>query len=290
MSASNAQAIGFPPSLLGDAPLRLPVLGSREGLLLYNKPAGVLAEAHPWYPGFPSVIAGIRHQLRQAKPELIRLGFEEPYSVGHVDYAASGLGMLAMNKAAAAHWRDCHGSRLLAADFFILVAPGAEPGFLECDQPLVTDGATGLAEINPRQGKKAHTRFYRMGHSGPGELWFATSTFIRPGQIPAHARASGLTLLGTDLFRRKKTETPAVAADSDREQGIMPLLHAFQIRHLVREADFGGGATLAEAPLPKSWLVILRRWCRRDGFRLAAEPTPMAGPHEYLQKNLYSES
>jgi hypothetical protein len=63
-----------------------------------------------------------------------------------------------------------------------------------------------------------------------------------------------------------------------------------QIRHLLREADFAGGTSLAEAPLPKPWLVLLRRWCRRSGFELTAKPPPVAGPYEYFQKNLYSQA
>jgi hypothetical protein len=116
----------------------------------------------------------------------------------------------------------------------------------------------------------------------------ATSTFVRPGQIAAHARAGGLTPLATDLFFRKRGRNESAVPNAEPEGSVMPLIHAFQIRHLPGEADFAGGITLAKAPLPKPWLVLLRRWTRQFGLNLVENEVPIAGIGEYFQKNLYS--
>ena len=70
MSKKPFLAVGFPPPLLGEAPIRLPILKDTDGWLAIEKPAGVGMRAHPWDERTPDLDSALNAQLENGKPEL----------------------------------------------------------------------------------------------------------------------------------------------------------------------------------------------------------------------------
>ena len=65
--------IGFPPGLLRDTPLRIPIISETENWIAFGKPTGVGVRKHPWDVGIPDMDTALNRQLEAGKPELIRL-------------------------------------------------------------------------------------------------------------------------------------------------------------------------------------------------------------------------
>ena len=73
MSQTRKQnSIGFPPGLLGEAPLRMPVIGESDDWIAVEKPAGVGMREYPWDVGIPEMDTGLNKQLQAGKPELVK--------------------------------------------------------------------------------------------------------------------------------------------------------------------------------------------------------------------------
>ncbi len=257
------EKIGFPPPLLGEAPCRLSVLhwAADTGLLILEKPAGILVDPHPWYSKTPSLVAGLAAQVEAGKPELAPFGFKRVHGVGILDAEIEGAALIAANRQAAAHWRDAHGSGRIEW-VFELVARAFEPlekalgkkgGVIEsadrfeCRLPIVGDAEAARARVSHRHGKQARTRFERLealpGTSG-WSLWRASTTYHRPHQLRLHALESGLELAGEALYQPPSKEGPS------RPAMDFPLARLSEIR--LPLADGTPALTVAVAP-SKEW-------------------------------------
>lgn len=192
--------IGFPPPLLGAEPHRLPVVASGPGWLVLDKPVGPLIDAHPWYPGAPSLVAGLRVQAEAGKPEL------EPFAISHVaavhflEAEATGLALITLDRDRKAELRNLVGSSLVTFRYRFFVRKQPDGEVCECSLPLSGDDAGCQAVINRKKGKKSHTAFRRIMDYGLCAEWEATTTLPRPHQVRLHARESGLSLIGDTLY------------------------------------------------------------------------------------------
>ena len=113
--------VGFPVPLLGPTPLRLPVLSNGRGVVALEKPAVLLATAHPWYAHFPNIADALGSQIRQSKPELTRLGIPYAKAIYHLDAEIAGPVLFGTSPVSASRFRERFGSQEM--DFtFRLVA------------------------------------------------------------------------------------------------------------------------------------------------------------------------
>ena len=107
--SNKKNAIGFPPPLLGEKPLRLPVIAETAAWLALEKPPGVGTRAYPWDTE-PDMDAALNTQLREGKPELLRREASLFGSVYYLDPAITGVAVFAKHREALADLRNHFGS------------------------------------------------------------------------------------------------------------------------------------------------------------------------------------
>ncbi len=65
--------ITFPPGVLGEAPVRLPVVAQGPGFFAVVKPAGLVVVEDPLHEGVPALAPALREALRAGKRQLAEL-------------------------------------------------------------------------------------------------------------------------------------------------------------------------------------------------------------------------
>ena len=129
--ARKKNSIGFPPGMLGDAPLRMPVVGESEGWIAVEKPAGVGVREYPWDAGIPDMDAALNQQLQAGKPELVKRGATLFGSAYYLDPAISGVALFAKNRESLSELRNLAGSEELSYRFLFVTRSGAGEGASE---------------------------------------------------------------------------------------------------------------------------------------------------------------
>lgn len=238
--------IGFPPPLLGDQPVRLPVGRVGEGLLAIALPGDVLSEAHPLYAGRPSIIAGLQAQLRQGKPELERLGMEVALAVNFLEPETSGLLLVGITRAGVQQWRNAFGSSQLSFTYEFVALAGADlPEEITCDLPVARHKREERMLISHKTGKKSRTVFRRVATRGAYALWTAETTLPRMHQVRLHAMECGLRIPGEPLYGQ---EPPLTWAQLKGRDGKDEPIAARVLVHLARIAGGEGFTPVATPP------------------------------------------
>jgi hypothetical protein len=88
-------SIGFPAGLFGEEALRLDIIQQGEGWFAFSKPGQIPFDDHPWQNGETHLIGAIRSQLEAGKPEIVRLGLQEPASAFGPEPEVSGVAVIA---------------------------------------------------------------------------------------------------------------------------------------------------------------------------------------------------
>lgn len=220
MSKKSAPAVGFPPPLLGEEPIRLPILHDAEGWLALEKPAGVGMRAHPWDEGVPDLDSALNVQLENGKPELLRLGASLFGSLYYVDPEIAGIAVFAKNRDSLADLRNSYGSSEGRFVFTFVAGRGAEglPS-LESDAPLLHHRVKPKMIPSTAKGKKCFTKFVRLGESGEWALWEAHVDFFRAHQVRAHAAVAGIPVMGDTLYAGPSIPTHSQLEPKKRRQG-----------------------------------------------------------------------
>lgn len=260
--AKKKYALGFPPPLLGEQPLRMPVLAETADWIALDKPAGVGLRAHPW-DAEPDMDAALNTQLQAGKPELLRCGAEIFASVYYLDPVLSGVALFAKNRAATADLRNRFGSGECRFRFqFISTASGQgeQPAELSADAPLLPHNVKPKMIPSTAKGKKAFTDFKRIAESPKGwALWEATANFFRPHQIRAHAAVLEIPALGDVLYGGPEAPTQRDLLPKKQRSGRhLPAFHGVAM-HLA-EVQLGPDA---DSPIicepPKHLRLLVRR-------------------------------
>lgn len=257
---SKKHAIGFPAGLLGERALRLPVLHAGEGYLVISKPAGMLADAHPEEPDYPSMVAGLVAQA--GKPELMRLGVQTPYAVCAPDAQVSGLAFIACNKDSAAHYRNLYGSYKMRMSFTFLAQTSAraEDSF-DCMLPIAAHSHEPCMLVSHKTGKQAETAFRRIERLGDWDLWEAHTTYLRRHQIRLHAMECGLNIVGESLYSQAPpiylSQLKRRYVGRSNEKPLYPTI-ALHMHHLSVETAEDSSVDIA-CPLPNAFSVMLEK-------------------------------
>lgn len=261
------QLIGFPPGLLGDVPLRMPVIGETNGWIALAKPAGIGLRAYPWDHGVPHMDAALNRQLQAGKPELLKRGATLFGSTYYLDPAISGVALFAKHRASLSMLRNMVGSAQLRFRFLLVTTAGAAAGAQEliADAPLLAHRTKPKMIPSTANGKKAHTQFRRLAESGSGwALWEGLTTFIRPHQIRAHAAVHGLSILGDVLYGGPEAPLLRELLPNKRSPGTgFPVFNgvALHLRELtLPESDSPQATSIhLRAQLPRHLCVMLQR-------------------------------
>jgi 23S rRNA-/tRNA-specific pseudouridylate synthase len=258
---NKKNAIGFPPPLLGEAPMRLPVLAETEGWIALEKPAGVGTRAYPW-DSEPDLDGALNAQLQAEKPELLRRGASLFGSVYYLDPAISGVSVFAKNRETLADLRNDFGSGHCRFRFQFITP--AQPGLdseLSSDAPLLPHNVKPKMIPSTAKGKKAFTAFRRIVESSKGwVLWEANVDFFRPHQVRAHAAVLELPILGDSLYGGPPAPTQRELHPKKQRSGLnLPSFEGIAL-HLAEVQLVPGdkSATIHCAP-PKHLRLLLRR-------------------------------
>ena len=219
---SKKNAVGFPPPILGEKPLRLSVLAETNDWLALDKPIGFGTRAHPW-DDVPDIDGALNIQLEAGKPELVRRGATLFGSMYYLDPSVSGVAVFAKSRDALANLRNRFGSGESSFRFKFISASQSinqEP-YLECSAPLLPHNVKPKMIPSTAKGKKALTKFQRITESPKGwVLWEARATFFRPHQIRAHASVLGIPILGDALYNGPEVPTQRELHPKKQRSGL----------------------------------------------------------------------
>ncbi|CAA6691633.1 MULTISPECIES: pseudouridine synthase [unclassified Lentimonas] len=261
--ARKKNSIGFPPGMLGDAPLRMPVIGEAEGWIAVEKPTGVGVREYPWDAGIPDMDAALNKQLQAEKPELVKRGATLFGSAYYLDPAISGVALFAKNRESLSELRNLVGSAELQYRFLFVTKAGVSGRAREvvADAPLLPHNTKPKMIPSTAKGKKARTEFRLLSESKTGwALWEATTSFMRPHQVRVHAAVHELAVLGDVLYDGPEAPLLSELLPNKRTSGIrFPVLDglALHLRDVVLPS--AAGEILLRAELPRHLRVMLQR-------------------------------
>jgi len=255
-------SIGFPSGLFGEEALRLDILQQGDGWFAISKPVQIPFDDHPWQNGETHLIGAIRSQLEMGKPEIVRLGIQEPASAFGPEPEVSGVAVIADRTRTLAAWRDALGSFQLQFTYTLIAknedAP-VEGGV--CDLSIGMDDTRGRAFISNHRGKQAETDFIGGEVFNGWRQWTAKTRYPRRDQIRIHAHECGIKIAGELNYERTGRITLADTVRRGRiNKGEDHPLHRCLLLHLQKvEGVVDGKPFEIEAPLPTDFATVLKR-------------------------------
>jgi 23S rRNA pseudouridine955/2504/2580 synthase/23S rRNA pseudouridine1911/1915/1917 synthase len=201
----------------------------------------------------PALVDALRTQLRQGKPELLRLGLApeaEPQSVFSMDPQIAGVALLSFGDAATEDARNAYGSQLYTLRFQFVATGGPDLDSIECELPLAQHFSRPYTIVSHQTGKRTLTRFRRLERLGRWNLWEALTQYYRPDQLAVHATEVGLRIPGETKYAHE------------------PLLRLSQLKRGWR------GDKETEPALYEGLAAWLSDLTLNDGRTLSAQPPP----------------
>ena len=263
---SSKRFIGFPPGLLTDRPLRVPVIAETADWVALDKPAGVALRQHPWNSGMADMDAALNRQLQEQKPELVKSGATLFGSAYGMEPEISGVALFAKHRDALGWLRNQVGSEKLQFKF-LLVAKSDTSEVADdfiADAPLLVHNTKPKMIPSTAKGKKARTHFRRIHRSSLGwSLWEANTLFPRFHQVRAHAAVEGIAVLGDSLYAGP--DVPLLSELMQKKRTVemhYPVfngiaLHLSEV--LLPGLEDHSGAITLRAVLPKHFKLLLNR-------------------------------
>ena len=211
--AENNVFIGFPVPLLGERPVRLPVLwhSAEAAAIVIGKPAGVAVLPDNWYGRAPVLTYALNHQIEAGKPELRRMGLtRELLAVHSLDPELSGPVLFTYDPECHEALRNALGSGFWRFTFRFVATGGGNAGQLQCSLPLARHRVEPRMVVSHTTGKAAATVFRRVAAiGGPFAEWEAETAYPRLHQLFVHAREAGLSVCGDTRYGN--SAVPSVA-------------------------------------------------------------------------------
>lgn len=268
MSSGNGiEVIGFPAPLLGEHPVRLPVLwrSPRNRLIVLEKPPGVAVLPDNWYGRCPVLAHALNHQIARGKPELRRMGMErELFAVHGLDPEVAGPVLFTDDAEELDDLRNALGSGIWRFRFRLVATGGGNAENLQCALPLARHREEAKMVVSHTTGKSTRTLFHRIASIGGAFAeWEAETDYARLHQVFVHARECGLRVVGDSRYAGAQ---PLSLADlkrnyrpSRRHEDAPPLYPGPMVR--LGALRFGVSADSArevDAPAPRKWNSAIR--------------------------------
>ncbi|MCC5807040.1 MAG: hypothetical protein JJU00_11995 [Opitutales bacterium] len=212
-SAEKNAFIGFPVPLLGERPVRLPVLwhSPEASALVIDKPGGVAVLPDNWYGRAPVLTYALNHQVEAGKPELRRMGLaRELLAVHSLDPELSGPVLFTYDPEHLDLLRNALGSGFWRFTFRFVATGGGNAEHLQCSLPLARHRGEPRVVVSHTTGKAAATVFRRVATIGGRYAeWEAETAYPRLHQLFVHARETGLSVCGDSRYG--SSAVPSVA-------------------------------------------------------------------------------
>lgn len=198
--------LGFPQPLLGMVSVRLPVVFDDNQLIAMFKPVDILVQAESWYSRHPVLIEAIRYQAASGKPEFSKFNIPPAglWAISDLDPELSGPVLFARDRDVAAELKNELGSGRMKFTYEFLSGKPGNQDFLFCDLPLSRHRNEKQMLVSHTTGKKAATRFTRIGQGKSFSVWEAEMELPRRHQALIHPIEVGLPVLGDSLYARDK--------------------------------------------------------------------------------------
>lgn len=202
----ESRFIGFPPPLLGERPIRLPVVFDDGDWLALQKPTNVLVLEDNWYPRLPVLVEAIRYQAGKGKPELQEMGIGESglWANLDVDPEVSGPVLFSRDRNHSEASKSSYGSGDFLLTFGLVVRGGKDLDSAVSDLPIARHAREKRMLVSHTTGKQCRTEFQKVGRLGRNyTLWQAQTRFARRHQIFLHAVEVGLRIVGDRRYAKE---------------------------------------------------------------------------------------
>ncbi len=232
-------------------------------LLALDKPATLLVSPDRLQPDRPSLMRLLHEAIAAGKPWAVERGVTYLSNAHRLEADVTGVLLLAKSKPVLIQLADCFGSRKPARQFLALVhgRPTEESFQVNARLALHLDAA-GLMRVDPRNGKRAETRFTVAERFAEQTLLRCELLTDRPHQLRAHLLNSGLRVVGDALYGGKPLWLSRLKRDYRLKPGreerpllARPAIHAEQLSlpHPTTEAPLD-----ITAPWPKDLRVAVK--------------------------------
>lgn len=183
----------------------IPVLFEDGHLLALDKPAGLLTSPDRQAWERPSLMKLLHAGIAAGKPWARERGLTYLANAHRLDYETSGVLLLAKSKAVLAALADQFGSDKPVRQYIALVqGVPTETNFEAAEKIAPHPHWPGRMRLDPRQGKKSHTKFTVRETFSRWSLVTCTPHGERPQQILLHLSHAGFPVTGDEAHGGKK--------------------------------------------------------------------------------------
>jgi RluA family pseudouridine synthase len=248
----------------------VPVLFEDAHLLALDKPADLLASPDRVTPERPSLMRLLHQAIADGKPWAAERGLTYLSNAHRLDAETTGVFLLAKSKAALIALANLFGCRKPLQQYLALVHGSPTQDQFQINAKLAAQpNVAGLVRVDPRNGKRAETRFTVVERFASQTLLRCELLTDRPHQIRAHLLNAGLRVVGDALYGGKPLWLSRLKRDYRLKPGreerpllARPALHAEQ---LSLPHPMTGESLAISSPMPKDLRVALKFLREYDG-------------------------
>lgn len=244
--------IGIPARLLNrDKGLRIPIQHWGKGLIVFDKPQGILSKADPWYTHFNELEGAFNVQIPDNKPELIHHGITLLDVFNPLEPEATGLVLASTTEESKVVWKNGYGSRQFIFHTLIVTRKSDKTEPFDCDLPLVRHFKNQLMMVSHNLGKRTDTHFTPITKGRDADVWLASSRYPRLHQFRVHSRERGIPLLRDPLY---DPTYPPKFKEEDRQK--LDWVHVYAIE---ADKELETTTKIVKVAPPRYWKRNLRK-------------------------------
>lgn len=241
----------------------IPVLFEDDHLLALDKPAGLLSSPDRYDPQRPNLMKLVHTAIAAGKPWARERNLTYLMNAHRLESETSGVLLLAKDKPTLVALANLFGSEKPLRKYVALAQGTPTEDKFEVDARLAPHPLKiGLMRVDPKNGKKAKTRFEVLEKFSGWTLLRCEPLTGRTHQIRAHLRHAGLPMVGDELYGGKKLWLSRLKRDYRLKPGHeeRPLLSrvALHAEELTLPHPATGRTVTIVAPWPKDLKVAVK--------------------------------
>ncbi|HTQ51183.1 MAG TPA: RluA family pseudouridine synthase [Candidatus Acidoferrales bacterium] len=241
----------------------IPVLFEDDHLLALDKPAGLLNSPDRYEPHRPNLMKLLHAGIADGKPWARERHLAYLMYAHRLDFETSGVLLLAKSKPALVALANLFGSEKPLKQYVALAQGTPAKDKFEVEAKLAPHPLKiGLTRVDPKNGKKAGTRFEALEKFSGYTLLRCEPLTGRSHQIRVHLRHVGLPIVGDGLYGGKPLWLSRLKRDYRLKPGReeRPLLSrvALHAEMLTLPHPITGRTVTITAPWPKDLKVAVK--------------------------------
>jgi RluA family pseudouridine synthase len=182
----------------------IPVLFEDEELLAVDKPSGLLTSPDRYDAERPNLMKLLHAGIAEAKPWARERGLSYLMNAHRLDFATSGVILLAKNKPMLVKLANLFGAEKPLKQYIALAQGAPAEDRFEIDAKLAPHPVKiGLMRVDPKGGKKSRTAVSVLERFRKHTLLRCEPLTGRTHQIRAHLRHVGLPIVADELYGGK---------------------------------------------------------------------------------------